>query len=208
MPQHTLRAQRRPQSLRTPPKKLTDRGYWYVSVRRDRTPGSSVRDLTSIVPVAFRVDWWSIEVILILMLSTSSFKRIKGGLGRPDRLILSVCWMNWRSHRINCSSWFITCFIAFPGVRGVSHSFPSVISQVSRVHFPIRSEVSGELTKCGLDLVCQKARLMAHDPSRTSAPSVSSAGESGARRSAGETDVRQVQRILSKNEEMQDVVSR
>jgi hypothetical protein len=63
-------------------------------------------------------------------------------------------------------------------------------------------------------LVCQKARIIVHEPTgnTTIAPSESSAGNTNRsgrreRQGVGECDVMQVQRVLEKNPDLKSVVS-
>ena len=67
----------------------------------------------------------------------------------------------------------------------------------------------GQLTE---DLVCQKARIIVHDPDKgtTVAPSESSADQTGRSKReplGGNVDIMQVQRILKRNPDLADVVS-
>jgi hypothetical protein len=59
-----------------------------------------------------------------------------------------------------------------------------------------------------LDLVCQKARIIVHEPTGTTiAPSESSAGRSNRERAVlGEIDAHQIQKVLSRNPDLSSVV--
>ncbi|KAK8865920.1 hypothetical protein IAR55_001068 [Kwoniella newhampshirensis] len=58
------------------------------------------------------------------------------------------------------------------------------------------------------DLVCQKARIIVHEPGTSVAPSESSAGRSGfasSRRTGFNIDIMQVQKVLQRNEDLSEV---
>nr|XP_018267308.1 uncharacterized protein I303_01293 [Kwoniella dejecticola CBS 10117]OBR89466.1 hypothetical protein I303_01293 [Kwoniella dejecticola CBS 10117] len=82
-------------------------------------------------------------------------------------------------------------------VHALCHSFTRCTTSVSLV--PV----------CYIaDLVCQKARIIVHDPEASEAPSVSSAGRSDttrSRKTGFNIDVMQVQRLLQRNDELAEV---
>ncbi|OCF55470.1 hypothetical protein L486_06954 [Kwoniella mangroviensis CBS 10435] len=82
-------------------------------------------------------------------------------------------------------------------VHSLCHSFTRCTKSVSLV--PV----------CYIaDLVCQKARIIVHEPGSTIAPSESSAsrgGARGSRRTGFDIDIMQVQKVLARNDELAEV---
>lgn len=161
----------------------------------------------------YRVDWWSIRTSPILILSTSSCSPIRVGWGRQDLHITFVYWTKWVSRLINYNKRSMGFVLRLRGVPNRYHSFRCVISPVSYLPSSDRELHPAD----DADLVCQKARIIVHEPNLgNSAPSESSHGGTATgtgtsksifRKAGGELDIMQVQRLLEKNPDMGIVVS-